>query len=96
MAGALPHLFHPCVHVSVRQNGSTARGRVDTNTTTSVQVPQAVASGLTVRVINNITKKLDVKPRFLETFKNDGFPVQFSYKQKVSQTCMDHSHLCMC
>ena len=50
---------------------------------TSVQVPQAVASGLTVRVINNITKKLDVKQRFLETFKNDGFPTQFQYKQKV-------------
>ena len=49
----------------------------------AVQVPQAVASGLTVRVINNITKKLDVKQRFLETFKNDGFPTQFQYKQKV-------------
>ena len=48
-----------------------------------MQVPQAVASGLTVRVINNITKKLDVKQRFLETFKNDGFPTQFQYKQKV-------------
>ena len=48
-----------------------------------LQVPQAVASGLTVRVINNITKKLDVKQRFLETFKNDGFPTQFQYKQKV-------------
>ena len=57
---------------------------------TPVQVPQAVASGLTVRVINNITKKLDVKQRFLETFKNDGFPTQFQYKQKVgpaSQCC---------
>ncbi len=48
-----------------------------------MQVPQASPSGLTVRVINNITKKLDVKQRFLETFKNEGYPAQFQYKQKV-------------
>ncbi len=46
-------------------------------------MPQASPSGLTVRVINNITKKLDVKQRFLETFKNEGYPAQFQYKQKV-------------
>ena len=44
---------------------------------------RVAADGLTVRVINNITKKLDVKPKFLETFRNEGYPEQFQYKQKV-------------
>ena len=51
-----------------------------------------MASGLTVRVINNITKKLDVKQRFLETFKNDGFPTQFQYKQKVGHCSFANGH----
>lgn len=51
-----------------------------------LQIPEekrVSADGLTVRVINNITKKLDVKPKFLETFRNEGYPEQFQYKQKV-------------
>ena len=52
-----------------------------------MQIPEekrVLAEGLTVRVINNITKKLDVKPKFLETFKHEGYPDQFEYKQKVN------------
>lgn len=43
----------------------------------------ALADGLTVRVINNIDRKLEVKPKFLETFRNEGYPEQFPFKQKV-------------
>ena len=54
-----------------------------------MQIPEKdrlLADGLTVRVINNINRKLEVKPKFLETFRNEGYPEQFPYKQKVS-TC---------
>jgi hypothetical protein len=39
--------------------------------------------GLIVRVVNNVVKKHEVKPRFNEAFKNDGYPEAFLYKQKV-------------
>ena len=48
-----------------------------------LQVP--AAEGLTVRVVNNINKKMEVKPRFLENFRNEGFADSFPYKQKVRQ-----------
>lgn len=46
-----------------------------------MQVP--AVEGLTVRVVNNISKKMEVKPRFLETFKNEDYPDTLGYKQKV-------------
>ena len=52
-----------------------------------MQIPERdrlLADGLTVRVINNINRRLEVKPKFLETFRNEGYPEQFPYKQKVS------------
>jgi hypothetical protein len=47
--------------------------------------PEAVptAEGLTVRVINNVTKQMEVKPNFYEAFKDSGYPAQFPYRQKV-------------
>ena len=36
-----------------------------------------------MRVVNNINKKMEVKPRFLENFRNEGFADSFPYKQKV-------------
>lgn len=45
------------------------------------QVP--TAEGLTVRVVNNVVKKNEVKLRFHEAFKNDGYAEAFLYKQKV-------------
>lgn len=51
-----------------------------------MQIPMEdcpLADGLTVRVINNIDRKLEVKPKFLETFRNEGYPEQFPFKQKV-------------
>lgn len=57
------------------------------NKTALLQIPderKVSADGLTVRVINNITKKLDVKQKFLETFRNEGYPEQLQYKQKVT------------
>lgn len=41
-----------------------------------------------MRVVNNIAKKMEVKPRFLETFRNEGYPDSFPYKQKVPQPCL--------
>ena len=46
------------------------------------QVP--TATGLTIRVINNVTKKMDVKPKFYEAFKKDGYPASFEFRQKVT------------
>ena len=47
----------------------------------TAQVP--AATGLTIRVINNVTKKMDVKPKFYEAFKKDGYPASFEFRQKV-------------
>ena len=41
------------------------------------------ATGLTVRVINNVFKKMDVKPRFHDAFRKDGYQGTFQFKQKV-------------
>ena len=41
------------------------------------------AEGLTVRVVNNVMKRCEVKSRFFDTFKSDGFPEAFLYRQKV-------------
>ncbi len=41
------------------------------------------ATGLTVRVINNVVKKMDVKPRFYDAFRKDGYQGTFQFKQKV-------------
>ncbi len=46
------------------------------------QVP--AATGLTLRVINNVVKKMDVKSKFYEAFRKEGYPATFEYKQKVS------------
>jgi hypothetical protein len=45
------------------------------------QVP--MAGGLTIRVINNVTKKMDVKPKFYEAFRKDGYPASFEFRQKA-------------
>jgi E1A/CREB-binding protein len=45
------------------------------------QVP--TATGLTVRVINNVIKKCEVKTKFLEAFQGEGYPEAFKYRQKV-------------
>ena len=43
----------------------------------------AVPEGLTVRVINNISKQAEVKQRFYDAFKNEGYPESFPFDQKV-------------
>ena len=46
------------------------------------------ATGLTVRVINNVVKKMDVKQRFHEAFRKDGYQATFQFKQKVCHIYM--------
>lgn len=41
------------------------------------------AEGLTIRVINNVMKQVDVKPRFSELFESEQYPKSFPYRQKV-------------
>eukprot|EP00775_Hariotina_reticulata_P012625 gene12625-12755_t len=41
------------------------------------------AEGLTIRVINNVIKKCEVKPKFYESFRGDGYPEAFIYRQRV-------------
>ena len=41
------------------------------------------ATGLQVRVINSVIKKCEVKTKFYEAFRVDGYPEAFAYRQKV-------------
>lgn len=44
----------------------------------------SVEGTLTIRIINSITKKCEVKSKFLETFgQADGYPNEFPYRQRV-------------
>lgn len=36
-----------------------------------------------MRVVSSVDKKLEVKPRFLEIFQEDNYPIEFPYKSKV-------------
>ena len=48
-----------------------------------MQVPSADGT-LIVRVINNVSKRMETKPRFYEAFQKEGCPDAFPYRQKVT------------
>ncbi|KAK9866771.1 hypothetical protein WJX84_010523 [Apatococcus fuscideae] len=41
------------------------------------------AEGLTIRVVNNVSQRLDVKAHFSAAFQAEGYPDGFKYQQKV-------------
>ena len=55
----------------------------------------ATAKGLTIRVINNVSKRMEVKPRFHEAFQKEGCPDAFPYRQKVPTAKSLHT-MCTC
>ncbi|KAJ9527555.1 hypothetical protein QJQ45_025823 [Haematococcus lacustris] len=43
----------------------------------------ATAENLTIRVVNSVMKKCEVKPKFHEAFGPEGYPSEFPYRQRV-------------
>ena len=70
------------VHFSVEGHGFSLTTKLWWSCFMQVVVPE----GLTVRVINHISKKAEVKSRFHDIFKAEGYPDAFPFGQKVSDT----------
>ena len=60
-------------HERVERAKATGRNISDT----------APINHITIRVINSIMKKCEVKAKMVETYASDNYPTEFSYRQKV-------------
>lgn len=52
------------------------------------------ADGLTIRVVNNVSQRLDVKHHFSEAFRQEGYPDGFNYQQKVIMSPLNMNACC--
>lgn len=71
-------------HLEARLQQSLQRERMmraQLNGVPPTSIP--TAEGLTIRVINNALKVIDVKQRFYENFAPAGYPERLKYRQKV-------------
>ncbi|KAK9824572.1 hypothetical protein WJX72_011411 [[Myrmecia] bisecta] len=70
--------------LQARLDASLERERAERARARGLQPEQVeTVDNLVVRVINNVSKKMEVKPKFFESFRNDGYPEAFPYRQKV-------------
>lgn len=48
-----------------------------------VELQVQTVEGLCVRVINNVRKRTETRPKFAEAFQHESYPAEFPYTQKV-------------
>eukprot|EP00798_Chlamydomonas_sp_ICE-L_P008174 gene8174-1430_t len=65
-------------------NQALAQERIERAKVTGVHLSEIPPiDALTIRVVNSVIKKGEVKQRMAEQFASDGYPTEFSYRQRV-------------